>query len=236
MNKLERCYVDGETEFFNGEIWKKIKDYQESDKVLQYKGNGEAELEYPLGYEHIETPDPFYMCTLISCNKADDKSPFAHICHTSDSIKVGTIVPSSVLYNGNLNLDSRIMGYIHTGLNMEESVFSEEDFSFLYSSSYDSKLQVLDYLVNTEKYLYLNSTTYKVIDTLCSLSNWYLEVSSIISGVYKCRVIKPEIITDTTSNICTKVREICKKDKYCIRTLSGMIVLRREGRIYISVN
>lgn len=236
MNKLERCYVDEDTEFFNGEVWKKIKDYQESDKVLQYNGKGKAGLEYPLGYKHIETSDPFYRCTLISCSKANDISPITHICHTSDVIKVGTIVPSSVLYNGDLNLDSRIMGYIHVGLNMEESVFSEEDFSFLYSSSYDSKLQVLDYLVNAEKCLYLNSTTFKVIDTLCSLSNWHLEVLSLINGVYKCRVVKPEIVLNTTSHICTRVKIVeNKKDKYYIEVPSGMIVLRREGRVYISV-
>lgn len=43
--------VDGETEFFTGSEWKKIKDYQEGDKVLQFD-NGKTSLVTPLDYIH----------------------------------------------------------------------------------------------------------------------------------------------------------------------------------------
>lgn len=42
--------VDCDTEFFNGHKWKKISDYQSTDKVLQYNKDGTAELVYPLDY------------------------------------------------------------------------------------------------------------------------------------------------------------------------------------------
>ena len=42
--------VDCDTEFFNGTEWKRIADYQESDKVLQYNENGVAELVFPIRY------------------------------------------------------------------------------------------------------------------------------------------------------------------------------------------
>lgn len=42
--------VDADTEFFNGEKWKKISEYSKGDKVLQYNENGTAELVEPLAY------------------------------------------------------------------------------------------------------------------------------------------------------------------------------------------
>lgn len=229
MSNLRRCYVDSDTEYFNGVEWKKIKDYDGKDKVLQYIGYGVAEMAYPLGYEHIESPLPFYLYTLSPNN--------THICLTSNAIEVNSKVPSSVLYNGDLNLDSRIMGHIHTSLNAKEGIFSEKDFSFLYSSSYASRLELLSELVNEEKYIYLSSTSYKVFNTLCSLSNWYLEVESFINGIYKCKVARPENVCEVISLVCSKVRkDKRKKDKYNIQVPSGMVVLRREGNVFISVN
>nr|DAG36881.1 MAG TPA: ATP dependent DNA helicase [Caudoviricetes sp.] len=42
--------VDTETEFFNGTQWKKISEYEQGDKVLQYNQDGTAELVYPERY------------------------------------------------------------------------------------------------------------------------------------------------------------------------------------------
>lgn len=46
--------VDSETEFFNGEKWKKISDYEDSDMVLQYNADGTASLVYPEQYHKYE--------------------------------------------------------------------------------------------------------------------------------------------------------------------------------------
>lgn len=42
--------VDCDTEFFTGEGWKRIANYQNGDKVLQYNSDGTAELVEPLAY------------------------------------------------------------------------------------------------------------------------------------------------------------------------------------------
>lgn len=58
--------VDSETEFFDGKGWKKISDYVEGDKVLQYnQDNKMAELVYPQRY--IKEPC-LYMWNLNSKN------------------------------------------------------------------------------------------------------------------------------------------------------------------------
>lgn len=45
--------VDNETEFFNGQEWKKISDFKSGDMVLQYNENGIAELVYPIKYHKL---------------------------------------------------------------------------------------------------------------------------------------------------------------------------------------
>ena len=42
--------VDCDTEFFNGNRWKKISEYTEGEKVLQYNADGTAELVTPIKY------------------------------------------------------------------------------------------------------------------------------------------------------------------------------------------
>lgn len=42
--------VDCDTEFFNGTEWKKISEYKDGEKVLQYNEDGTAELVYPINY------------------------------------------------------------------------------------------------------------------------------------------------------------------------------------------
>lgn len=49
--------VDCDTEFFNGQQWKKISEYQHGDKVLQYNEDGTANLVDPIGY--IKQPQEY---------------------------------------------------------------------------------------------------------------------------------------------------------------------------------
>jgi len=49
--------VDMDTEYFNGEGWKKISEYVEGERVLQYNEDGTAELVYPLRY--IKQPQDY---------------------------------------------------------------------------------------------------------------------------------------------------------------------------------
>lgn len=49
LNGSAGC-VDCDTEYFNGVEWKRIADYQEGEKVLQYNEDGTAKLVHPLNY------------------------------------------------------------------------------------------------------------------------------------------------------------------------------------------
>lgn len=49
LNGAAGC-VDCDTEFFNGKEWKKVSDWTEEDKVLQYNQDGTAELVQPICY------------------------------------------------------------------------------------------------------------------------------------------------------------------------------------------
>lgn len=49
LNGSAGC-VDCDTEYFNGTEWKRIADYQDGEKVLQYNRDGSAELVYPMNY------------------------------------------------------------------------------------------------------------------------------------------------------------------------------------------
>ena len=42
--------VDCDTEYFNGREWKRIADYTDGERVLQYNDDGTAQLVYPLNY------------------------------------------------------------------------------------------------------------------------------------------------------------------------------------------
>lgn len=53
LSGLNAC-VDCDTEYFNGAEWKKISEYTNGEKVLQYNNDGTAELVYPQRY--IKTP------------------------------------------------------------------------------------------------------------------------------------------------------------------------------------
>lgn len=52
--------VTGDTEFYNGYKWKRIDEYTEGDKVLQYNPDGTATLVNPLRYIHYQSDDSFY--------------------------------------------------------------------------------------------------------------------------------------------------------------------------------
>lgn len=52
--------VTGDTEYFNGKEWRRIDQYVEGDKVLQYNPDGTATLVNPLRYIRYQSDDPFY--------------------------------------------------------------------------------------------------------------------------------------------------------------------------------
>lgn len=74
MNEIEKCInykagftgntvscVSGDTEYFNGKVWKRIDKYEQGDKVLQYNPvTKEGELVDPIKYIHKQDDEAFY--------------------------------------------------------------------------------------------------------------------------------------------------------------------------------
>lgn len=62
LNGSAGC-VDCDTEFFNGKQWKKIKDYEYGDKVLQYNQDGTATLVHPERYIKVPCKELYHFET-----------------------------------------------------------------------------------------------------------------------------------------------------------------------------
>ena len=88
--------VDADTEFFTGHGWKRIADYEQGDKVMQYNEDGTAELVEPLAYIkqpcdylwHFETK---YGVNQTICDQHNiiywSQKGFKHECHIDEIIK-----------------------------------------------------------------------------------------------------------------------------------------------------
>ena len=57
---IEGC-VDKDTEYFNGKEWKKICNYKDGEKVLQYNEDGTATLELPEKYHCKEAVNMYHV-------------------------------------------------------------------------------------------------------------------------------------------------------------------------------
>ena len=114
---IEGC-VDKDTEFFNGREWKKISEYKNGEKVLQYNKNGTATLVKPLKYHkkdacvmwHVTTKNRLDMVVsehhnivyrTIRSNNLRIK-PFHSIRLKMEGNKEGFAgnIPKTFLYNG----------------------------------------------------------------------------------------------------------------------------------------
>ena len=71
--------VTGDTEYFNGKEWRRIDQYVEGDKVLQYNPDGTATLVEPLRYIHYQSDDPFYQYNNSGRRSSKQKNGYAVI-------------------------------------------------------------------------------------------------------------------------------------------------------------
>lgn len=88
--------VDCDTEFFTGHGWKRIADYEQGDKVLQYNMDGTAELVEPLRYIKQPCDKLWHFETSYGCNQTvceDHRivywsaKGYYHECNIKDIIK-----------------------------------------------------------------------------------------------------------------------------------------------------
>lgn len=123
---IEGC-VDCDTEFFNGMEWKKISEYEDGEKVLQYNEDGTAELVIPDKYHkkkkkwlwHVWTKNrldmvisEYHNVVYRSCGTGELKiKPFHDIMFPLDWNKNG--------FNGNI---PKTFNYSGKGISLSEDV------------------------------------------------------------------------------------------------------------------
>lgn len=110
--------VDCDTEYFNGTEWKRIADYKQGDKVLQYNpDNKQATLVQPLEYIKIECDKlyHFYSTDIDQCLSSEHRILYYKSIDNQIEIKEMTVseylkkpqsffIPSSFYYN-DINVD-----------------------------------------------------------------------------------------------------------------------------------
>ena len=214
--------VDCETEYFNGTKWKKISDYKRGDKVLQYDGNNTVSLVKPLKYI-CENNDFFYWINNgTSVNQMITKDHVV-LYKKNNEIKrafgenfiekclkddFGGITINTFQNNQNNYMKFTIKKIIEKGYNP-------------YYVKSKAKADYIQLALATEG---ISSTVY--------FEPNYKRTDSDITPMYAVQINRNDKM-----NNCS-VTKITSSDgkKYCFTVPSGMLVLRREGRIFITGN
>ena len=249
--------VDKDTEFFNGNEWKKISDYQDGDMVLQYTEDGKAELVRPNAY--IKLPcDTMYFFRNNEINQMlsddhnmifDDHNKLLEM-KTSDFVKFfndNSFNTDGLKFRTTFHYDGEGIDFTDDEIRhlCEMIYFGTHKLTLKYWYKYSHhQLQVFcdNFLrlnnrnkcfYTTNKYyadfiqFVFSSCGYKVVIDLCD--NEYNEY------VYVITITKETLVG---LNKETKIKKVATVDgyKYCFNVPSHMLVLRRNNRIFITGN
>lgn len=199
MNEIERCIeykaefngdtvscVSGDTEFFDGEVWKPISEYVNGDKVLQYNEDGTATLVEPLRYIHYQSDDPFYEKSNPRGNKYlfgygakltgnhnvvyydDGKLLKDELVNLFESRKGVVYIPLGCQYDGCIDVDESVLVSIYVAVVTNKMIHDCE-----YVTMYDGEVGFSDKCMSMS----LKSKRYLLnlfglnIDVLSELSN-----------------------------------------------------------------
>lgn len=247
------CCVQGDTEYFNGEEWKAIRDYKEGDKVLQYNENGTAELVVPIEYIHYKSNEPFYEYVnddFASCLTGNHDVVY-YDYEGIHKIKQQEIlngfdgkIPISVQYGDKCTkLSEKEIIVLATDLiyiSMEDNYYEKlrELRKTIYSLSFYDKVQFLSQIFKTCSCFYTkNIDVAEIIVDLCHMTNSYATCNLYTSDIM--------VVTRNTNgkisskyyvdkNVDFKVVE--DEDKYCFVVPSHMLVLKYNGRVFVTGN
>lgn len=249
--------VDKDTEFFNGNEWKKISDYQDGDMVLQYTKDGKAELVRPNAY--IKLPcDTMYFFGNNEINQMlsddhnmifDDHNKLLEM-KTNDFVKFfndnsfntdGLKFRTTFHYNGE--------GFDFTDDEIrrlcEMIYFGAHKLTPKYWYKYSHhQLQIfcdsLLHLNNGNKYFYTTNKYYADFIQFVFSSCGYKVVIDLCDNEYNEYVYVITITKETLVGLNkeTKIKKVATVDgyKYCFNVPSHMLVLRRNNRIFITGN
>lgn len=245
--------VDCDTEYFNGSEWVKISDYKEGDKVLQYNKDGTANLVKPKAYIkkpcdsmwHFKTKYGLNQCLTDEHRVVYENSigelmiePFLNIRKQQEDDEEGFECSFITTFNYKLTnekpnkdkVDEIIKGIINNQFNDEWYKLNNNEFKLLNKWLWD--------YIFLEKPVIANL---KLVDFI----QFVFATQGIRAIPQKTNDNLYEIIVSLNNNVFlnptyekTKIIPYKTKDgyKYCFTVPSTMLVLRREGRIFITGN
>ena len=244
--------VDKDTEFFNGNEWKKISDYQDGDMVLQYTEDGKAELVRPNAY--IKLPcDTMYLFENNEINQMlsddhnmifDDHNKLLEM-KTNDFIESfnnSTLDTDRLKFRTTFYYDGEGFGFTDNEIrNLCEVIyFGMYKFTPKYWYKYSHhQLQVFcDNLLRLNdgiKYFYTTNKYYADFIQFVFSSCGYKVVIDLHNDEYVITITK-ETLVGLNKEI--EIKQVATVDgyKYCFNVPSHMLVLRRDNRIFITGN
>lgn len=244
--------VDKDTEFFNGHEWKKISEYKDGDMVLQYAEDGKAKLVRPNAY--IKLPcDTMYLFGNNEINQmlSDDHNMIFDDHDKLLEMKTSDFVES--FNNGTFDTD-RLKFRTTFHYNGEGCDFTDNEIRRLCEMMYfgghkptpkywykysHHQLQVFCdnflRLNNRNKYFYTTNKYYADFIQFAFSSCGYKVVIDLYNNEYTLTITK-ETLVGLNKN--TEIKKVTTIDgyKYCFKVPSEMLVLRRNGKIFITHN
>lgn len=247
--------VDKDTEFFNGHEWKKISEYKDGDMVLQYTENGKAELVLPNAY--IKLPcDTMYLFGNNEINQmlSDDHNMIFDNhdklleMKTSDfveSFNNGTFDTDRLKFRTTFHYDGEGC-YFTDDENYEIRRLCEMMYfgvhkpvpKYWYKYSHHQLQVFCDNFLrlnNRNKYFYTTNKYYADFIQFAFSSCGYKAVIDLYNNEYTITITKETLVG---LNKKTEIKKVATVDgyKYCFNVPSEMLVLRRNGKIFITHN
>lgn len=258
--------VDCDTEFFNGHEWKRIADFEQGDKVLQYNDDGTAELVSPLVYVkspcdklwHFKTKYGIDQCLSDDHNvyyRTNDKRPvtkkFSEIRKIHESHKRGFSGQfyCSFEYGGKginltdteIELLCAVFVYKNSEYNSFCTAFSKMLAKSWYDCTYRQLCVICDALMFLRGYGNFSTTSKEVADFIQFAFTATHHSANIYADGEMYNVIvsnRRMAIMDDMDGCKAKIEEYTTKDgfMYCFTVPSHKWVMRRNNKIVVTGN
>ena len=227
--------VDCDTEFFNGEKWKRIADYTEGDMVLQYNPDGTATLVSPMQYHKYpcRTMYHFYSSSGVDQMLSEEHN-VVYLDQRGDlqRISVAELLDDEPNREAYIGFAGRfITTFVYDGVG---DIMQKYEIPTWITDAVRSPLLLGENITfhhNNKRYLDRLQLVLASIG-ICSEVRYGRREIHI-----RCGDREAKIIGSVTNGDC-HIKEIQSPDgfKYCFSVPSGMLVLRRNGRINITGN
>ena len=244
--------VDKDTEFFNGHEWKKISEYKDGDMVLQYAEDGKAKLVRPNVY--IKLPcDTMYLFGNNEINQMlsddhnmifDDHDKLLEM-RTSDfveSFNNGTFDTDRLKFRTTFHYDGEGCDFTDYEIRRLCAIMyfrvHKPIPKYWYKYSHHQLQVFCDNFLrlnNRNKYFYTTNKYYADFIQFVFSSCGYKAVIDLYNNEYTITITKETLVG---LNKKTEIKKVATVDgyKYCFNVPSEMLVLRRNGKIFITHN